>query len=187
MPKLYLAQSHECWYSREDADLVGAHRWMLHRTTRNGRFYAYTFVHALDPLTGLLKRRKFYMHRMITAAPAGFLVDHADRDGLNNRRWNMRITTGTYNNANAESVSLSGYRGVIKQNSRWRARIHIFGDDIHLGMFDTAREAAVAYDVKALELFGEFAWLNFNDHAKKLREDEEREAEEQRELQEVPF
>ena len=57
----------------------------------------------------------------------------------------------------------SGFRGVhwSKQHKKWQAQIQTKGKKIFLGYFDTAEEAAHAYDAKAFELWGSNARLNF--------------------------
>ncbi|HEX6796370.1 MAG TPA: HNH endonuclease [Ktedonobacterales bacterium] len=55
----------------------------------------------------------------------------------------------------------SGYRGVRRIGRRWCAGLHAAGIAKHLGMFDTAEEAARAYDAAALEVYGDRAILNF--------------------------
>jgi len=54
----------------------------------------------------------------------------------------------------------SGFKGVHAQGSRWIASITHNRQLIHIGMFKTAKDAANAYDAKAVELFGEFALTN---------------------------
>ena len=44
---------------------------------------------------------------------------------------------------------------------RWRAQIGFNRKRIHLGDFADEKQAAMAYDDKVAELFGEFAYLNF--------------------------
>ncbi len=56
--------------------------------------------------------------------------------------------------------SASGYRGVRICGSRWGARIKDDKQELALGFFDTAEEAAFAYDKVALEMYGESARLN---------------------------
>ena len=56
----------------------------------------------------------------------------------------------------------SKFKGVvfIKRDNSWMARI-VFNDKVHnLGRFDEEEDAAAAYNLKAVELFGEFASLN---------------------------
>ena len=53
-----------------------------------------------------------------------------------------------------------GYTGVYKENNRYRAVISANRRSIHLGMYDTAEEAAEAYNRKSRELFGEDGKLN---------------------------
>lgn len=105
-----------------------------------------------------------YMHRVITNAQKGMMVDHADHNALNNRRSNLRICTSSQNHQNRKwTRGSSKYKGVYwdKRYRKWCATICFEGRNYYLGSFDDEIEAAKAYDKKALELFGEFAYLNF--------------------------
>jgi hypothetical protein len=99
--------------------------------------------------------------------PTGWqLVDHINRNGLDNRRSNLRPATHSQNSANAgrQTRSTSGFKGVHRgpvRGKAWRAQIHTAGKKRHLGTFDDPEEAARAYDAAAVELFGEFARTNF--------------------------
>jgi hypothetical protein len=59
--------------------------------------------------------------------------------------------------------STSGFKGVtwFKRDSKWMAQIGINGKNRYLGYYETAEQAARAYDIAARELHGEFATLNF--------------------------
>ena len=93
------------------------------------------------------------------------IVDHINQDPLDNRRQNLRLATRSQNAANLGPYAnnTSGYKGVDFNRGKWRARITQDGVRYFLGTFDTAEDAARAYDQKALELFGEFASLNFSE------------------------
>lgn len=110
------------------------------------------------------KRSAIIMHRAIMDAPAGLEVDHIDGDGLNNQRSNLRLTTHQRNTLNqrVRRNNTSGYKGVSwhEHTQRWQARIASDGALLHLGIFDTPEEAAVAYNNAALEYHGEYARLN---------------------------
>lgn len=109
------------------------------------------------------KRTSMRMHRFILSAPHGLMVDHKDRNGLNNTRDNLRFATASQNGHNA-GISLrntSGYKGVYKEDKKWIASITINRKQFIIGRYLTAEDAARAYDAKAKESFGEFARTNF--------------------------
>jgi AP2-like factor, euAP2 lineage len=114
------------------------------------------------------RRRTVLMHRLILGFDFSTpLIDHADGNGLNNCKSNLRIASHADNSRNARrpSHNTSGYKGVSKGKSgRWRASIHLNDRKINLGTFDNKQDAAKAYNIKAIELFGEFANLNDVDH-----------------------
>lgn len=115
-----------------------------------------------------LRGKPLYMHRIILQTPIGMQTDHINGDKLDNRRENLRICSASQNKQNEgiRSNNTSGYKGAhyVSTNNRikkWCATIWINNKSIFLGFFLTAEEAARAYDKKAIELFGDFANLNF--------------------------
>ena len=93
-------------------------------------------------------------------------VDHINHDKLDNRRENLRLCTHAENMQNVPNYSRgkSKYKGVSfddrKRVKKWRALIVFEKKQIYLGMHLTEEDAAIAYNEKATELFGEFACLN---------------------------
>jgi hypothetical protein len=136
----------------EDLPLVAQHTWYY---AKSG-----TTVYARAEVDG----ETIAMHRLIVDASDGLEVDHRDRNGLNNKRSNLRLSTRSQNRANTDyAVGEAGYRGVTRKGSRWQASIMHQGVEYYLGLHDTAEEAARVRDNKAKELHGEFAILNFKD------------------------
>jgi HNH endonuclease len=131
---------------------VQGYRWFAH--VRKNTVYA-----VASPKKGVT----VYMHRQIKQPPEGKWTDHADGNGLNNRWDNLRIATPSQNNANAyRPANASGYIGVnATPAGRWQARARRDGVRYHIGVFDTAEEAARAYDEWTAMEYGRFAVLNF--------------------------
>lgn len=106
------------------------------------------------------------MHRVIMKAPRDRVVDHIDRNGLNNCRYNLRNATraeNALNNRRGFNSPTSKYKGVFydKRRGKFRATIWVDGKKKHLGYFDNEIDAAKAYDKAAKLHRGEFAVLNF--------------------------
>lgn len=105
------------------------------------------------------------MHRFIMDAPKGQQVDHINGNKLDNRKSNLRICSHSENlrNQRKPKDNKSGFKGVSwhKGAKRWCAEIRSNGKRHHLGYFDTAEDAAKAYDIAATLIHGDYARLNF--------------------------
>lgn len=111
------------------------------------------------------KKTTINMHREIMNCPINLMVDHINGNGLDNRKKNLRICTRSQNLMNSKKPmngKTSKYKGVCfnVQNNRWRAEIRLNKKPIFLGYFLLESEAALAYNRKALEIFGSFAKIN---------------------------
>lgn len=137
-----------------DYEWLSRHKWQA-LEVGPGRFYASRAAPG---------RGRVAMHREIVKAPPGMLVDHANGNPLNNRRLNLRVCTPAQNCANRRPRPgcASRYKGVAPVgNGKYGAQIGHQGKVLWLGTFADEIEAAQAYDRKAYELNGEFAYLNF--------------------------
>jgi hypothetical protein len=110
-------------------------------------------------------RITIYMHDTINRPIDGLETDHCDGDTLNNQRHNLRSATRSQNMANTDmhKNNTSGYKGVSwnKHSMKWESFAVLHYRKHHIGYHNDPVEAARAYDKKARELFGEFAYQNF--------------------------
>jgi hypothetical protein len=97
-------------------------------------------------------------------AKEGQHVDHINGNKLDNRKSNLRIVTNQENCFNS-SRKTGKYKGVsyVKSRGKWLAQIMKDYKNYFIGYYDTDYAAAVAYDKRALELFGTHARLNFKE------------------------
>ncbi|HOV77210.1 MAG TPA: HNH endonuclease, partial [Sedimentisphaerales bacterium] len=122
--------------------------------------------------------RTIRMHQFIMNPPKGMVVDHANGNGLDNRRENLRLCTKLENAWNKRRRKQEGtgsqYIGVYpyrRPSGKWCIKIMCKGKVTNVSSFDTPEEAARVRDRKALELHGEFAMLNFpEEKEQRLRE-----------------
>lgn len=92
-------------------------------------------------------------------------IDHINNNPLDNRKCNLRIANRrqqAMNTTKRKNVT-SIFKGVskCKTTNRWKVQICSNSKRYWLGRYDDEIEAAKVYDAKAIELFGEFACLNF--------------------------
>ena len=82
------------------------------------------------------------------------VIDHIDRNKLNNHIENLRGTDYSVNNRNRTKFkgASSKYNGVswCKYTNRWLVHINIQGKSVHIGRFDSEQDAARAFNTVAL-------------------------------------
>jgi hypothetical protein len=105
------------------------------------------------------------MHREILNVPDGILVDHINRNGLDNRKANLRRAThsqNAWNTPTPRKTKTSRYKGVYfhKRTGIWQAAITVNARQKYLGQFENELDAANAYDQAARKYHAEFAVLN---------------------------
>lgn len=90
-------------------------------------------------------------------------IDHINGDRSDNSIVNLRLATRDQNNHNRRpQKGSSNYKGVQwhKSAKKWIARAYQDGVRRHLGVFNTEKEAAIAYNKAALSWYGEYSVLN---------------------------
>jgi len=152
MKQVELTKGYYAIIDEDDWERVSKHSWSVigNRT-----------IYAVATINGKLT----YLHKFILNLSDDFQGDHRNGNKLDCRKDNLRKATTQQNNCNApkpQGINGSGYRGVDRrENGRFRASIRVDRTKIALGTYDTAEEAAQAYDAGAIKYHREFALLNF--------------------------
>jgi len=155
MKKIPLTQGKFALVDDEDFEYLS--QWKWHLTRRKKKCYAARNRRRNEPIGPPI----ILMHKVLCN---GKLVDHKDENGLNNTKSNLRSCSNAENlsNRGKQRNNTSGYKGVTwdKFTNKWMAQLSSLGKAVHIGRFDSKKEAAEAYDKAALQYFGEFANLN---------------------------
>jgi len=109
------------------------------------------------------KRTLLYLHHfLIGKPPKGKEVDHRNRRRFDNRKKNLYFVTRGLNSHNCKRTGTSIYKGVYfdKRHTKWKAQIMKEHKRYNIGTYSTEKEAALAYNKVASQLYGEDAVLN---------------------------
>lgn len=106
-----------------------------------------------------IKRKKLKVHRLFFYHRHGYLpnlVDHKDRNRINNNIENLRELTKSENSRNADKMkteTTSKYKGVcwVNKRKRWEARVQVNGKSKFLGYFKDEDEAGEIVNIKIRE------------------------------------
>ena len=102
------------------------------------------------------------LHNLILPPAAGQVIDHINRDPLDNRRSNLRLVTPAQNAMNrGVRAGRSRFRGVSGTEGHWQCKLRIANQELRLGRYSDERDAARVYDLIAALLLGDTAQLNY--------------------------
>lgn len=159
MMKIPLTQSKFALVDDEDYEWLSQWKWCPHK---NGHAtYAHRNLKIGDHWGVIL------MHREIMKLQPGdgIIIDHIDRNSLNNQKSNLRVSNKSQNaiNSRLNCNNSSGYRGVFldRRDGKWYSQIRVNYKKIHGGRFEDKVSAALSYDKLAIKHYGKDAFLNF--------------------------
>jgi len=144
----------------EDYPRLAKHKWYA-------AYNGHSFYAIRGQWSPIRKRRlTISMHRIILNVHPSLYVDHINRNGLDNRKANLRPATPADNSRNARHPKIntsSKYRGVFwnPRAGNWRAAISVNHKKKHIGYFNSETQAAKAYDRAARKYHSQFAVVNF--------------------------
>lgn len=136
----------------EDYVWLSRFKWWM-QNNENGENYVTTKV----------GKRVMCMHSLLLPSRSDSLVKYIDGNNLNLQKVNIKPASRSQIGANRNPNAGKKYKGAYlpEGEKRWRSQIVKDGVTYLLGSYETEEEAARAYDVKARELYGDYARLNF--------------------------
>jgi len=159
MKTIPLTQGKVALVDDEDFERMNQFKWQVMKNRNT--FYATRCVWLKDQK----KKKTLYMAReILRLSDPEIIADHINHNGLDNRKGNLRQCTHTQNKQNRKKrcKASSRFKGVhfFKRSNTWKSQISIKGKETHIGSFHNEHEAALAYNIAALNHFGEFAHIN---------------------------
>ena len=158
MKTIQLNKDYSAYVDDEDYDKVKNFDWKVRSQTKKGKKYLYVYRNLERELN--TKQRSVLLHHYICGRPSeGQTLFFKDGNGLNCQKMNICFVSYSIKSYRfrKNKPSPDSFRGVRKY---YISRIKYKNKLITLGYFNDERDAAIAYNMKAIELFGENASLN---------------------------
>lgn len=149
---IYGTKGEEILVSKEDYPLLSRHNWNV-----NSQGYVRASIGNVDT----------FMHKLIQPVRPSYVIDHINRNKLDNRRTNLRAINRLQNDFNQgkPNNNTTGYIGVGYREDRgfYYSFISINNKNRYIIGGVSKKEAAMFRDYVAWLHRGEFAVLNFSE------------------------
>ena len=126
----------KCFIDAEDFEKINKYNW--HCQKDGNTYYARTVVN----------KKHYSMHRIIMKAQQGQIIDHINRNGLDNRKNNLRFCTIRENSLNRKINirNKTGYTGISidKQSGKYKVTFEKYRKSYHGGYFEKIEDAIKA-------------------------------------------
>lgn len=151
MKEIPLTQGKVAFVDDEDYERLSASKWFAVKSGRT--FYAITKKNG----------RAVRMHWAVFQDSLMGKIDHENRNGLDNRKSNLRVATPSLNGMNRiYRESQTGFRGVAPRGNKFVSILGAPKDKgSYLGIYRSPIVAAQVRDCVARIRYGHFAILNF--------------------------
>jgi hypothetical protein len=154
MPEIIIiskGKEYPCLFDQEDQELISLYSWSLH-----SQGYAQTTINGKTVL----------MHRLVLGIVDNpeIEVDHRFHNRLDNRKGKLRACSHSENRRNARKLkptAHSQFKGIYNDLGRWHVQIMQNAKVKNLGRYNNEITAAKVYDSRALEVFKDYAFVNF--------------------------
>lgn len=143
-------QTHTVYIDEQDKELVSKYTWSI-----DSGGYAGTNI--LTP-TG---QTRLLLHRLLMNL-GELVVDHVNRNKLDNRRCNLRVCTHSNNSHNKGTYTnnTTGYRGIVLHRGKYKVQCRLNGTNTHFGVYTTKHAAGIVAGIIRRELHGEYGQGN---------------------------
>lgn len=146
-------------------ELTGVFTWVVNRKGRYGKIGHIAGTLAMrGSIHIMVDGKKRLAHRLAWLYIYGIfpidMIDHIDGNPINNKITNLRECNVSENGRNrlAQKNNTSGFKGVTwhKTRGKWRSSMMLNRKSIHIGHFDSANQASIAYEAYTKEIYREF-------------------------------
>ena len=157
--KIPLTKGKSAIVDNNDYDILAKYSWYSNESSTTPYAYRSRWI------SGENRSVEIPMHHVVmNCVGRGEEVDHINGNGLDNRKENLRFVTRAQNNWNQKprNCTSSRYKGVSwnKRREYWESYIQVNNRKHHLGSYQNEEMAALAYDLSALCMRGEYARVN---------------------------
>ena len=119
----------------EDVNKCKEHKWMITEVMGNTQY-----------VKAIIDNKNTSLHRFVLNYNGDNVVDHINRNGLDNRKNNLRIVSNSENCVNSKTRSATGEKNIYYKNNKYQVQVIRNYKSVYIETFDSIQEAIIARD-----------------------------------------